>query len=514
MLETMHLSLKVIAPLAAGLLLLVVLLIVGKVPLGYNVRNLLVRWRITFLTALAFTLVVSLLTVMLAFVNGMYRLTEASGQPANVMILSDGATDELFSNLAKQDTTNVERQPGVEQYENKRPLCSKEVYLVVSQQIPPPLPEPGAMAVRGKIRAIAADQGEFVLAGDDGKDWKFHLADNARFHINNLKVDEKVLVLYEQGSGGPLAKELRASDKRRFVQVRGIEDATISSRVHAMDLFPGGKWFSPAGVQELVDETSGPGALPAIQAVLGEGVARILGKDQGKERLEPGDSFELGPRKWIVTGIMKSAGSTFSSEIWAKHSVVGPLFGKDQFTCLVVRTKDAATASKVADFFRNEYKPAVRAEPETEYYAKLSETNKQFSIAIYFVTIIMAIGGIFGVMNTMFAAISQRTKDIGVLRILGFARWQILVSFFLETLVIALVGGLIGCALGYLCNGWTATSIVSSGQGGGGKTVVLKLVVDANILAIGVLFTLVMGTLGGLVPSLSAMRQRPLESLR
>ncbi len=60
----------------------------------------------------------------------------------------------------------------------------------------------------------------------------------------------------------------------------------------------------------------------------------------------------------------------------------------------------------------------------------------------------MAIGGIFGVMNTMFAAIAQRTRDIGVLRILGFARWQILVSFFLESLLLALIGGLLGCAIG------------------------------------------------------------------
>jgi ABC-type antimicrobial peptide transport system permease subunit len=113
----------------------------------------------------------------------------------------------------------------------------------------------------------------------------------------------------------------------------------------------------------------------------------------------------------------------------------------------------------------------------------------------------------------MFAAISQRIKDIGVLRILGFASWQILVSFLLESLVIALVGGLLGCALGYLANGWSASSIVGSGQGGG-KSVVLKLVVDANTLATGMLLTLVMGGLGGLLPALSAMRLKPLDSLR
>jgi ABC-type antimicrobial peptide transport system permease subunit len=133
--------------------------------------------------------------------------------------------------------------------------------------------------------------------------------------------------------------------------------------------------------------------------------------------------------------------------------------------------------------------------------------------AIVFVAVVIGIGGIFGVMNTMFAAISQRIKDVGVLRILGFARWQILVSFFLESLAIALLGGLIGCALGSLCHGVTATSIVSGGQGGG-KSVILTLTVDASTLAIGLLFTLIMGALGGLLPSFSAMRLRPLEALR
>ena len=76
-----------------------------------------------------------------------------------------------------------------------------------------------------------------------------------------------------------------------------------------------------------------------------------------------------------------------------------------------------------------------------------------FSTRLFSLTAIMAVGGVFGVMNTMFAAISNRIKDIGVLRILGYARWQILVSFLLESLVIALLGGLLGCALGSLANG-------------------------------------------------------------
>src|SRR5438132_10672022 len=79
----------------------------GKVPLRYNVRNLAVRWKTTLMTGLAFTLVVGLLTVMLAFVNGMRRLTENSGHPENVVVLSEGATDEAFSNLGYSDTSDL-----------------------------------------------------------------------------------------------------------------------------------------------------------------------------------------------------------------------------------------------------------------------------------------------------------------------------------------------------------------------------------------------------------------------
>ena len=106
---------------AAALALVAGLLFGVKVPLKYLVRNLTVRWRTTLMTALAFVLVISLLTVMMAFVNGMYRLTEASGQPGNVMVLADGATDESFSNLAPPDMADIENQPGVLR-ENGHPL--------------------------------------------------------------------------------------------------------------------------------------------------------------------------------------------------------------------------------------------------------------------------------------------------------------------------------------------------------------------------------------------------------
>ena len=265
---------------------------------------------------------------------------------------------------------------------------------------------------------------------------------------------------------------------------------------------------------------------PLIQAVLGEGVAGELAADrtpeeraaaQNPNRLDVGDHFRLGEEDWVVTGIMKSAGSTFNSEIWAKRTLVGPIFGKETVHhARASHSRRRRRRQKLRDFLRQGLSEGQLSWPRSkqEYYASLSETNKQFLFAIVFVTMVMSIGGIFGVMNTMFAAISHRIKDIGVLRILGYARWQILVSFLLESLVIALLGGLLGCALGSLCNGLTVTSVVGAAGGGGGKLVVLRMVVDARIWAAGIFLTLLMGGLGGLLPALSAVRLKPLEALR
>ena len=435
---------------------MLVLLAVGRVPLRYNLRNLTVRWKTTLMTGLAFVLVVSLLTVMLAFVNGMYRLTEASGQPGNVVILSDGATDEIFSNLSPVDVGDIENQPGILR-DGNRPLASRETYLVVTQ---------------------------------------------------------------------PIVNAIPGRPKRRFLQVRGIDDVTTAARVHGLALYPGGMWFSAAGVQALPHSEQDQAEAfphPAIQIVLGEGIARELAQDRtpqqraaarDPQRLDVGETFKLADRVWLVVGVMQSGGSTFDSEVWARRSVVGPLFGRESYSTVVVRTANAQAARHVKNYFTTQYrKAAVQALVETEYFASLSETNWEFLVTIIFITTVMSIGGVFGVMNTMFAAISQRIKDIGVLRLLGYSRRQVLICFLLESLAIALVGGVVGCLLGTLADGWTANSVVSSGAGGG-KFVVLKLSVDAPILTVGMLVSLSMGLLGGLAPALSAMRLRPLEALR
>jgi ABC-type antimicrobial peptide transport system permease subunit len=305
--------------------------------------------------------------------------------------------------------------------------------------------------------------------------------------------------------------------QRRFVQMRGLDNMQTAAEIHGVTLTEGHSWGTPGGVSPIGDNES------AKEIVIGHGIARTFGNDLGKPMLEKGDVLRLGEDKWVVVGIMAEGSAAFSSEIWTRARSVQENFGRKDasgaftYGSFVIRTKGPKEAKAAVEMLKD---PKIvgrsfQAYTEREYYAKMNETSKQFSGAAWLVAFIMALGGILGIMNTMYAAVSQRSKDIGVLRLMGYRRWQILLSFHFESMLIAVVGGLLGCLLAYLIfDGRTVTSIISSGQGGGGKTVVLRLVCDAQVLGIGAVFTLYMGAFGGFIPAFSAMRLRPLESLK
>ncbi len=404
-----------------------------KVPIRYNVRSVMVRWLTALVTAVAVTLVIAIVVFMTAFVKGMDQMTENTGHPGNVLLLSDGATDETFSRVSagfsfSQFSSPIQNK--IVKTDEGQFLASKEVYVIVTHVVP---------------------------------------------------------------NSSPV--------KRRFVQMRGIDQPRLAAKLHGIELATG-DWFSSTGVPEVV---------------LGDGVAKTFGQDLGKPSIQIGDVIEIGPiKQWKVAGIMKPSGSTFGSEIWVHDGIVQERFGRvNAYSAFVVRTANAADAKEVAKLITEEKSAdrAFQAYTERDYYANLSATNDQFRIAIVFVAVVMSIGGVLGVTITMFAAVSQRVKDIGVLRLLGYSRWQILCCLLVESVVIALIGGLIGCAIGACFNGYTMNSIVSSGQGGG-KSIALKLVIDGWLILGGLSAAILMGGVGGLIPAVHAMRLKPLESLR
>ena len=199
--------------------------------------------------------------------------------------------------------------------------------------------------------------------------------------------------------------------------------------------------------------------------------------------------------------MLKSAGMTFNSEIWAKRSLDGHAVRQGHLHYAGAPDQDAEAAAKLQDFLAKDYKKAaVNAQLETEYYQNLSDTTAQFSWAIGFLAVVMSVGGIFGVMNTMFAAVSQRTGDIGVLAAVGLrplANPRLLPAGVVGHRAGGRTVGLpVGLAFRRLDRHQHCRR-----YGGGGKMIVLQLAVDANIIAGGILLTLLMGLLGGLLPA-------------
>ncbi|WP_020472258.1 ABC transporter permease [Zavarzinella formosa] len=441
---------------------------IGKVPLNYNLRNLRVRWITTAMTGFAFTVVVGLLTIMMGFLDSVSRLTANSGIPGNIFVLSEGATDEVFSNLGYGDVGKLELEKAFVDYRNDSERTMEKPVTIKTMPGTPGQPP---------IKLVSK---------------------------------ETYFVINQESPAVP--------GKRRFVQLRGLEDAIVAGKVHNIELLKG-EWFGREGSMALPDGSTG------TPCVVGEGAAAAFADDYGREKMDVGDTFLLGDLKMVIVGIMKSAGSTFGSETWATNARMSKQFGKQSYTSVVMRIDDDKdeSAQIMAAWLTKEFTtPRVRAVNELKYYEDLGKSNSQMVMMVTIVAIIMALGGIIGIMLVMFAAIAQRTKDIGVLRVLGFKRWQVLVSFMIESLAIALLGGLLGIMmlLGIeviataLYGGLSITSTVSGGGGPGGKSVVTRLIFGPDVVVCGLLFTIVMGRIGGLLPSITAMRLGILDSLR
>jgi hypothetical protein len=167
----------------------------------------------------------------------------------------------------------------------------------------------------------------------------------------------------------PIEGATKASAHQRRPAVRGLNDAATAGLVHQMEL-KDGQWFSDVGVKER-DASAGGGN--AIQAVLGEGIARQFGRDRGLPSLHVGDEFDLGPSKWVVVGILDSAGSTFDSEVWAAYAQ--QKFGGEHHRPIVVeRQTPGPPEPSPRD---SEQKPAVLAKVERSTIS-LNGTNQQF----------------------------------------------------------------------------------------------------------------------------------------
>jgi len=182
----------------------------------------------------------------------------------------------------------------------------------------------------------------------------------------------------------------------------------------------------------------------------------------------------------------------------------------DALSSVLLRATDAVAAKALINDIVNDQRLNLDAVSEVDYYQAQTNSGVVIEYLGIFVSIIMGVGSSFAAMNTMYAAVARRSQEIGTLRVLGFSRGSILFSFFVESILLAALGGIVGCLLVLPLNGITT---------GIGNFVTFSEIdfnfrVTPQIMALGVMFAMVLGALGGFFPARSASRKEILGALR
>jgi putative ABC transport system permease protein len=269
------------------------------------------------------------------------------------------------------------------------------------------------------------------------------------------------------------------------VTLRGLLPTGIAMRnVHLAT----GRWFE-AGHREIV---------------VGKSIAQRYPDAQF------GHHLHFGRGDWQIVGIMDGGQSAVNSEIWGDLNQISSDYNReDSLSSVLVRASDAAAVPSLIQAIEDDRQLNLSGILEPAYYARQTSSGAPLEFLGILVAVIMAVGSSFAAMNTMYAAVSRRSREIGTLRVLGFSRASILLSFLIEALLLSIAGGILGCLITLPLNG------VTTGVGNffTFSEIAFHFHVGLSTMAIGVAFAAFVGVLGGFFPARSAAKKEILGAL-
>ena len=239
----------------------------------------------------------------------------------------------------------------------------------------------------------------------------------------------------------------------------------------------------------------------------------IVGKSIYKGFKETGvnEAISCGLRNWSVVGIFDAGATGFSSEIWGDADQLMQAFRRPVYSSVIFKLRNSQEFDRVKSHIENDPRLSLEARRETKYYADQSEMMAKFlRIFGWSLTIIFSLGAIIGAMITMYAAVSTRTGEIGTLRALGFRRTSILTAFLMESLILGFIGG---CAGLFLASFMQLISI-STMNFQTFSELAFSFTLTFDIIYKAILFSLIMGFTGGVLPAIRASRMYIVDALR
>ena len=231
------------------------------------------------------------------------------------------------------------------------------------------------------------------------------------------------------------------------------------------------------------------------------------------EGLEIGSSITVAQEEWPVVGSFEAGGGLAETEIWVDASVLQPAYRRgNSYQAVYARLESPESFENFKDALTSDPRLNVKPLREADYYAEQSTTLYNLITGLgTLIAVIMGLGAIFGALNTMYTAVSSRSREIATLRALGFHSGPVVISVLMESLLLALVGGIIGAALAWLAfDGFRASTLNFTSF----SMVAFAFEVSPALLLRGILFAMAIGLVGGLFPAVRAARQPISSALR
>ncbi|HEY1460020.1 MAG TPA: ABC transporter permease [Casimicrobiaceae bacterium] len=279
----------------------------------------------------------------------------------------------------------------------------------------------------------------------------------------------------------------RASGKPSNVVIRGIAPTALGLRPQVRMIE--GRMFQP-GTSEIITGRA------IAEGFRGAGV---------------GETLRFASRDWTVVGVFDGGRTGFDSEIWGDAEQMLQAFRRTGFSALLFRLADSNRFDAVKETIESDPRLTLEAKRETRFYADQSESLSTFINYLgTTISIIFSIGAVIGAMITMYASVASRTSEIGTLRALGFSRSSVLMAFLAESLLLGLVGGVIGL----VCAAFMQALSISTTNFQTFAELAFRFVMTPGIVVAGLLFALGMGFVGGFLPAARASRLKIVDALR
>jgi len=331
-------------------------------------------------------------------------------------------------------------------------------------------------------------------------------------------------IVLRSGSSSEMMSGLRHDDTRVIADAPGVHRSgagtDASAELYVVVDVPKRSTGTPANVPLRGVQPAAFAVRNGIEIISGRRFAPgkneiIVGKAAAGQftGLDVGSTRRWGENVWTVVGEFTANGSVAESEIWCDAGVLQPAYRRgDTFQAVYARLDSPAAFTKFKDSLTSDPRLNVSVERESDYYASQSQSLTGIIKGLGgLIAGLMAVGAVFGALNTMYTAVSSRTREIATLRALGFSAGPVVLSVLAESLILALAGGVVGAVVAYVVfNGYQTSTLNWQSF----SQVSFAFAVTPRLLVEGIVWALLMGFIGGLFPAIRAARLPVATALR